>query len=286
MISRSRGVAAVVGGQRMVRRSVLRAMIGIAAADAVLFGELTRAGADGMPRIYTRAEWGAVPPRHLPRVLNRPPDHIIVHHTASPNAADVSRAHAFMLSREIQRYHMQANGWDDIGEQLTISRGGIVMEGRAGSLPAVESGRLVVGAQSLHHNGNTIGIENEGTYTSEDVPARLWVALVDVCAWLCRCYRLDPDAAIIGHRDCNQTVCPGDALYRKLPALRREVAKVLGGDNGGGKGDAGTDPPPDERRAVTARHRRRIAGGRAPRGRSGARDDAPRKRRHGKGSAD
>ncbi len=263
----------------MVRRSVLRAMIGLAAADAVVFGEESRADADAMPRIYTRAEWGAVPPRHRPRVLDRPPDHIIVHHTASPNTDDLSRAHAFALSREIQRYHMEHNGWDDIGEQLTISRGGFVMEGRAGSLPAIESGRLVVGAQSLHHNFHTIGIENEGTYTTDDVPARLWDALVDVCAWLCRCYRLDPGSAIVGHRDYNQTECPGDVLYRRLPGLRREVAKALGGDDS-------DSPPPDERRVLTTRHRRRIAGDRPRHRRSCSRYDAPRRRRRRNGSAD
>lgn len=261
----------------MVRRSVLRTMIGLAAVDAVMFGELTRADADEMPKVYTRADWGAVPPRHRPHVLDRPPDHIIVHHTASPNTADMSRAHAFALSRDIQRYHMRHNGWDDIGEQLTISRGGFVMEGRAGSLPAIESGRLVVGAQSLHQNDHTIGIENEGTYTSEDVPARLWDALVDVCAWLCRCYRLDPDAAIIGHRDYNQTECPGDVLYGRLPTLRREVAKSLGGDTA-------DDSSSDERRTLSARHRRRIAGDRPRQRRSGSRAEAPHKRRRGKGS--
>lgn len=263
----------------MVRRSVLRAMIGFAAADAVMFGELIRADADGMPRIYPRAEWGAVPPRHRPRVLDHPPDHIVVHHTASPNTDDVSRAHAFALSREIQRYHMGHNGWDDIGEQLTISRGGFVMEGRAGSLPAIESGRLVVGAQSLHNNDHTIGIENEGTYSTDDVPARLWDALVDVCAWLCRCYGLDPGAAIVGHRDYNQTECPGDALYGRLPALRREVTKALGGDDA-------SEPPSDERRVLTAHHRRRIAGDRPKHRRSGARGATRRGRRRGNGSAD
>ena len=262
----------------MVRRSVLRAMIGLAAADAVMFGELTRADADGMRRIYTRAEWGAVPPRHWPRVLDHPPDHIIVHHTASPNTDDVSRAHAFALSREIQRYHMGHNGWDDIGEQLTISRGGFVMEGRAGSLRSIESGRLIVGAQSLHHNDHTIGIENEGTYTTDDVPARLWDALVDVCAWLCRCYGLDPRAAIVGHRDYNHTECPGDVLYGRLPTLRREVAEALGGDDG-------AEAPSDERRVLT-RHRRRIAGDRPRPGRSGSRRAGRRGRRRGNGSPD
>ncbi|MEV5750996.1 peptidoglycan recognition family protein [Actinoallomurus sp. NPDC052308] len=252
-----------------LRRDVLRGMLGIVAADVMMAGGMMWANADVTPKVYTRREWGAVPPRRPPRVLDRAPDHIIVHHTASPNASDLSRSHAFELSRQIQRYHMKSQGWDDIGEQLTISRGGHVMEGRAGSLPTIQQGRLVVGAQSLHHNDHTIGIENEGTYEKEDVPGRLWDALVGVCFWLCTAYRLDPSVAIIGHRDYNDTDCPGDVLYRRLPRLRAEVARAL--DDAASHADPPhgdpphgdpphADPPSDARRRLTSRHQRRLHG--------------------------
>ncbi|MCO5995071.1 peptidoglycan recognition protein family protein [Actinoallomurus rhizosphaericola] len=242
-----------------LRRDVLRGMLGVVAADVMMAGAMKWADADVMPRVYTRREWGAVPPRRPPRVLDHPPDHIIVHHTASPNVPDMSRAHAFTLSRQIQRYHMKNQGWDDIGEQLTISRGGYVMEGRAASLPAIQQGRLVVGAQSLHHNNHTIGIENEGTYLEDDVPGRLWASLVDVCAWLCTAYRLDPAEAIVGHRDYNDTDCPGDVLYRRLPRLRAEVGRALD-DAHRTEPPPGpdADPPSDERRRLTSHHHRRL----------------------------
>ena len=35
--------------------------------------------------------------------------------------------------------------------------------------------------------------------------------------------------AIVGHRDYNETSCPGDVLYSRLPALRRAVADRLEG---------------------------------------------------------
>ncbi len=215
-----------------------------------------RADADTAPRIYTRKEWGAAPPRHPPRLLERPPDHIIVHHTASPNATDTSRAHAFELSRRIQRFHLDMRGWDDIGEQLTISRGGFVMEGRAGSLPAIARNQLIVGAQSLHHNQHTLGIENEGTYIRDEVPPRLWRSLIETCAWLCMAHNLDPATAIVGHRDYNSTDCPGDVLYRRLPRLRREVARLIGerSDDPADLGEA--ENPPTERRRVLLSHRR------------------------------
>ncbi|MFI0371835.1 peptidoglycan recognition family protein [Actinomadura sp. 1N219] len=184
--------------------------------------------ARAVPRRYTRAEWAARPPTAAATVLNRAPDHIVVHHTASANAADLSLAHAFTLSRAIQNFHMDSNGWEDAGQQLTISRGGHLMEGRNRSLAAIDAGDLVVGAQTLGHNDHTIGIENEGTYMTEEPTEALWDALVATCAWLCDVHGLDPREAIVGHRDYNTTACPGDALYAQLPRLRNEVAGNLG----------------------------------------------------------
>nr|WP_237418062.1 peptidoglycan recognition family protein [Actinomadura rayongensis] len=180
------------------------------------------------PVVATREQWGAVAATAAIRVLDRAPDRIIVHHTGGANATDDSVAHAYALSRSIQRFHMEGRGWSDIGEQLTISRGGHVMEGRTGSLASIASGRLTVGAQVLGHNEHTLGIENEGTYMDVDVPEPLWTSLAETCAWLCAAYDLDPDDAIIGHRDLNATDCPGDVLYARLPELRQEVGALLG----------------------------------------------------------
>ncbi|WP_235018209.1 peptidoglycan recognition protein family protein [Thermomonospora echinospora] len=181
-----------------------------------------------MPRVHTRRQWGAKPPRHRARVLDRAPDHIVVHHTATTNTKDYSKAQAYRLSRIVQRFHMRQLGWDDIGEQLTISRGGYVMEGRNRSLAAIRNGRHVVGAQTLGYNDSTIGIENEGNYSNAPVPVQLWASLVDTCVWLCYAYDLDPFQAIVGHRDFGSTECPGDVLYQRLPELRWVVARRLG----------------------------------------------------------
>ncbi|MBX6769727.1 MAG: N-acetylmuramoyl-L-alanine amidase [Actinomadura rubrobrunea] len=179
------------------------------------------------PRIHTRSEWGARPPRKRAKVLRRAPKKIVVHHTATPNYRDDSLAHAYWLSRWIQRHHMRVRGWADTGQQLTISRGGHVMEGRNRTLSAIRLGRLVVGAHVRGHNRHAIGIENEGTYTNAEVPGPLWDSLERVCAWLCARYDLDPYRAIVGHRDFADTECPGDVLYDLLPDLRHRVADRL-----------------------------------------------------------
>jgi hypothetical protein len=179
------------------------------------------------PRVYSRAGWRARPPAAPIQVLDHAPDHVVVHHTASPNTTGTTLSDAFALSEWIQRLHMDDRGWDDAGQHLTISRGGHVMEGREQTLTSITERRLVHGAQVLHENSHTIGIENEGTYLTAPVPAALWLSLVNTCAWLCRTYGLDPAVAIVGHRDYNDTECPGDVLYARLPRLRASVAHVL-----------------------------------------------------------
>ncbi|HZB33171.1 MAG TPA: peptidoglycan recognition family protein [Streptosporangiaceae bacterium] len=179
--------------------------------------------------VRTRRQWRARHPRWRIEVLDRAPDHIVIHHTETPNTKLMSLSHAYALSRQIQHFHMNGRGWNDIGQQLTISRGGHVMEGRQHSLSAILTGRHVLGAQTRHHNSHTIGIENEGTYTVARVPPRQWSALVQTCSILCAAYGLNPYRAIVGHRDFNRTDCPGDVLYARLPKLRRAVAARLAG---------------------------------------------------------
>ncbi|GLW99706.1 peptidoglycan recognition family protein [Microtetraspora sp. NBRC 16547] len=160
-------------------------------------------------------------------MVDHAPDRIVVHHTATANVADTGIGAAFRLSQAIQRYHMGRNGWDDIGEQFTISRGGYVMEGRNGTLAAIARGEHVVGAHTANHNTHTVGIETEGTYMTELPLHGQIVALTRLAAWLCGIYGLDPDVAIIGHRDLNTTSCPGDSLYAYLPELRRRVIRRM-----------------------------------------------------------
>ncbi|MEV4254126.1 peptidoglycan recognition family protein [Spirillospora sp. NPDC049652] len=201
------------------------------------------------PEVHPRSDWKARPPRRPATIMNRAPDRVVVHHTATPNSPDTSVEHAYRLSRDIQRFHMDGRGWDDTGQQLTISRGGIVMEGRNRSLRAIRAKKLVLGAQALNHNSHTLGIENEGTYGSEDPPDALWSSLVEVCAWLCDRYNLHPAAAIVGHRDLSDTDCPGDRFYSLLPDLRADVTLRLSSPDAALEPDirvplSGADAPP------------------------------------------
>ena len=171
-------------------------------------------------------DWGAQAAKSPIQILDKAPTMIVVHHTATPNAADVSRSHGVMLARSVQQGHF-SNGWSDSGQHFLVTRGGYIFEGRHGSYDAMATGsKHVVGAHTQGKNDVAVGIENEGNYMTVAPPDELWDALANLCAVICRLYGLKP-ADIYGHRDFNSTLCCGDKLYGKLGDLRHLVEMLL-----------------------------------------------------------
>jgi hypothetical protein len=208
----------------LTRRIVLR---GVLAAPALyaLGGTPANAAVEQVS-IASCGAWGARPPAGAPVIDDHRPNKIIIHHTAMGNPTDFSQAHAFQNSRDIQNLHMDTNGWMDSGEHFTNSRGGWLTEGRHGSLYALLHGQTMVrGAHCVGQNDQAIGIENEGTYLTEQPPPALWASLIDFCAFTCRQYGIAA-TEIYGHRDFNSTQCPG-LLHDRLPELRSAVAGRL-----------------------------------------------------------
>jgi hypothetical protein len=181
---------------------------------------------DGQLHVHTTREWGARGPERQLTLLRRPPRYIVVHHTSTRNATDLSAAHGFWLARAIQKAHL-GRGWPDTGQHFTISRGGHVMEGRTGSLAAAMAGHMVVGTQVRDANEFTVGIECEGTYNTLLPPRPLLASLVTMCSWLCTRYDLDPRRAIVPHMKFNDTDCCGYRFAPTLPELRAQVAHAM-----------------------------------------------------------
>lgn len=218
--------------RHVTRRGVLLGGLAVtgAAAGTGLFG-WSRAWALESPRILGCDEWGAVEPSSPIVVHDRRPARILVHHTASPNVTDYGSEQAVRLARDIQAHH-RSRQWIDSGQHFTISRGGIVLEGRHRSVEMLRGGRrMVEGAHCTGQNVIAIGIESEGTYTRARPPDVLWNRLREMCAFVCQQYRVRP-TEIYGHRDYKDTACPGDLLYGMLPELRGEVATLLREDAG------------------------------------------------------
>src|SRR5688500_18970935 len=119
------------------------------------------------PRIFTTVEWGAKPVTStFPKSQGRG---IVIHNTGHPNRAPktgaAEKTKAFDLARSIQHDHMVVDhNWADTGQHFLISRGGLILEGRHGSLAAAQNGKVVRAAHagSTIHNAEWFGIELEG----------------------------------------------------------------------------------------------------------------------------
>jgi flagellar hook assembly protein FlgD len=195
------------------------------------------------PEIITRGQWGAdesivrAPPYYANRLR-----FAVVHHTAGTNSYTAAESAAIV--RGIQRYHVLANGWNDIGYNFLIDKYGQVFEGRSGGID-----KNVVGAHAQGFNTGSTGVSILGTYTSSPVSSAARSALVKLLAWRLDVAHVDPLAGltwisggnpeypagtpvklrtIAGHRDTGPTSCPGSALYAQLPGIRASVA-ALGG---------------------------------------------------------
>ena len=195
------------------------------------------------PPIVPRSTWGADE-----RIRRGPPTYAtgvrfaIVHHTAGRNG--YSRAEAAAIVKGIQLFHVQGNGWNDIGYNFLVDRFGTVYEGRFGGVD-----RNVVGAHAQGFNTGSVGIALLGTY--EDVPpsAAAQDAIARLIAWRLDVAHVDPTAFITfisggsdrypggvpvlvngvsGHRDTGFTACPGDVLYGRLGAIAAS-ARSAGG---------------------------------------------------------
>ncbi|MFJ9846510.1 peptidoglycan recognition protein [Kitasatospora sp. NPDC101155] len=196
------------------------------------------------PGIVTRAGWGADESiREQGFVYTGPVKAVFVHHTAT--ATDYACSDAPRVIRSIYQYHVQGNGWRDIGYNFLVDRCGTVYEGRAGGVD-----QPVFGAHTLGFNTDSAGVAAIGTYTSDEPPQELQDGLAKIAAWklgltgrsaggkaqltsgsdssLYPKGKVVEFAAISGHRDGFATECPGEALYAKLPAIRSTAVRLQG----------------------------------------------------------
>lgn len=168
------------------------------------------------PAILPRGAWGALPPRRTARL--GAVELAVVHHTTGPSRRQDGRTPE--LIREIQRLHMESNGWDDIGYNLLIDERGRVYEGRAGG-----PDQAVIGAHALGLNARSTGIALVGDFSVAAPSEPACEALAALLGWKLGRHGLSPgDATVIAHRDLAATACPGAGIVERLPELRARAA--------------------------------------------------------------
>ncbi|HYY02593.1 MAG TPA: N-acetylmuramoyl-L-alanine amidase, partial [Gaiellaceae bacterium] len=200
---------------------------------------LRRLSIANSPPIISRLAWGAneairrAPPQYAPTL-----QFALVHHTAGTNS--YTRSQSAAIVRGIEVYHVQGNGWNDIGYNFLVDKYGQVFEGRFGGVD-----KNVVGAHAEGFNTGSVGVAMLGTYSVTPPTTAAKDALVNLLAWRLDLGHVDPLSsvtvvsggnprfpvgtpvflrAVSGHRDTGFTSCPGAALYAQLGALARRAA--------------------------------------------------------------
>ena len=218
---------------------------GSSPADANLTGSPagTAHAGTAMPSIVSRAGWGA--DENL-RPADCSPDYSstikagFVHHTVNANA--YSPADSAGLVRAIYAFHVNGNGWCDVGYNFLVDRFGVVFEGRYGGVD-----RPVIGAQAGGFNTYTFGVSGIGDFTSVTPTAAMVTSISQVVGWKLGMHNRDPYGRttltsaggpytgypagtvvpvniVSGHRDVDLTGCPGDRFYPMLGQVRAQAA--------------------------------------------------------------
>uniref|UniRef100_A0A8C5TWD6 Peptidoglycan recognition protein family domain-containing protein n=1 Tax=Malurus cyaneus samueli TaxID=2593467 RepID=A0A8C5TWD6_9PASS len=120
------------------------------------------------PLIVPRCLWGARPARGSPVTLRPPLSTLVIHHTLEPSRPCRTFGHCARDMRDIQRFHQDTRGWDDIGYNFLVGSDGSVFEGR---------GWHRVGAHARGHNTRSYGVAIVGDFRAT-TPDRDTVALV------------------------------------------------------------------------------------------------------------
>lgn len=199
---------------------LLMAMLAVLALMATVGTESAQAaGAAVQPSICARSCWGArAPSGTISQMasLNR----AVIHHTAGASDYNTtSEATSKVLVRSIQNYHMDINGWSDVGYHFLIDKLGNRFEGRQGAISSLPRGA---------HDGtntNSFGFSLMGyfhTPQNQQPTTAQRNAAYDLIAWKIPnpftgfgsgTYAGVTAGYLCGHRNVDATACPGDLMY-------------------------------------------------------------------------
>lgn len=167
-------------------------------------------------KVYSRQEWGARPPaQSMSRQYQ--PSEAFVHYSGAVVKGLNNLEKQKAAVRAIQNYHMDSNGWSDVGySYLVVQPENPLRRARA------FAGRnaMYVPAAQAGHNTGTIAI---CVLAGPGQPLRRNTRYV--IEQLLR--RYSTVKTVGGHRDVTPTDCPGDLIYKDLPIIARASGKKL-----------------------------------------------------------
>uniref|UniRef100_T1J923 Peptidoglycan-recognition protein n=1 Tax=Strigamia maritima TaxID=126957 RepID=T1J923_STRMM len=154
--------------------------------------------------LISRDDWGSqYPTGGTPS--QKPADKIFFSHTVTKTCSDRPSCEEEM--RNIQDYHVNTLGFDDIGYNFVIGGDGNIYEGR---------GWDRIGAHTKGQNTGSLGIAFVGEYSKKDPTAEMLKAARDLIVCGVLSDKLSRDYGLYGHRDGTCTASPGNHFYQTL----------------------------------------------------------------------
>jgi len=145
-----------------------------------------------------------------------------IHHTWKPSHKDYNGNNGLQLQEAMRNYHININGWSDIGQHLTLLPDGKWVTGRDFNKDPASISGWNTGAFSIEMLGNF----DTGNDRFEGRQAE---AMYKFCAWFVQFKNLSIDNQVKFHRDSPNTdkTCPGSSIDRDLfmKRLKEEKAK-------------------------------------------------------------
>ncbi len=215
---------------------------------ALLGGTFAANAAQGpQPTICTRACWSARAPGctiSQMASLNR----AIIHHTAGSTDYSTDLTASKSKVRGIQNYHMDTQGWCDVGYHFMVDAGGNIFEGRSGSMSSLPKG------SHDSANDNSFGFNIMGNYEVQSPTEASRDSLYDVIAWRMPSawspfgsasgYCGDEGCRTVGwldgHNKVKSTSCPGANLYNPYITSNYSGGEARSGVNTRKNGNGGT----------------------------------------------
>lgn len=129
---------------------------------------------------------------------------LVIHHSATPDG----KTHEWPA---IKKYHMEHNGWSDIGYHAGIER--------VGENVLIQVGRplIRVGAHVAGFNSQSFGLCLVGNFDKATPDAGTWSMALDLSLDIMRWFTI-PVSRVIGHREAYDKM--GQVRQKSCPGLR------------------------------------------------------------------
>ena len=200
----------------------------------------TRAECPEFPSIIARSQWcggsapcGSVLAGYTPTTIS--PTHVVMHHGASPNTYTDGQA----VVRSYWNYHVNSNGWSDIGYNYLIDKYGNLYQGRHNpNLPTTD----VRAAHAGSANSGSIGINFLGNLDVSIATTAQLQKLYELLAWWfdyrginilgssgmttqTNGWQIQPHFTT--HNAIGSTSCPGSDMISRMQSIREATQAII-----------------------------------------------------------